>query len=153
MLFRSGGGTLTVNSINISGSPFFSLTDLPTLPAQLVMGQPATFKVIYAPTTAGDHTATITITDNMRQTHTIALTGHGVDTTIYELSYAQGFDEVAIPTLPLGWSSIYQATATTGYVKTVTTSPQSAPNCVAIYNPTDINTTAMLIAQIGRAHV
>ncbi|MDY0326176.1 MAG: choice-of-anchor D domain-containing protein, partial [Candidatus Cloacimonadaceae bacterium] len=141
-----GGGTLTVNSISISGSPFFSLINLPTLPSELVLGEPTSFSVVYAPTAAGDHTATITITDNLRQTHTVALTGHGVDTTIYELSYAQGFDEVAIPTLPLGWSSIYQATATTGYVKTVTTSPQSAPNCVAIYNPTDINTTAMLIA-------
>ncbi|MDD3235761.1 MAG: choice-of-anchor D domain-containing protein, partial [Candidatus Cloacimonetes bacterium] len=145
-IFNSGGGTLTINSISISGSNFFSLTNLPTLPAQLVMGSPATFKVVYAPTAAGDHTATVTITDNLRQTHTIALSGHGVDTTIYDLSYAQAFDEVAIPALPLGWSSIYQANVTTGYVRTVTTTPQSAPNCVTIYNSNDAAAIAMLIA-------
>jgi hypothetical protein len=145
-MMNAGGGTLTISSISLSDSPHFSLADLPTLPAQLVMGEPASFRVLYTPTTAGDHSATVTITDNRRLTHTVELSGHGVDATIYELSHAENFDDVAIPNLPLGWSSIYQATATTGYVKTVTTSPQSAPNCVAIYNPTDINTIAMLIA-------
>ncbi|MCB5271707.1 MAG: carboxypeptidase regulatory-like domain-containing protein, partial [Candidatus Cloacimonetes bacterium] len=145
-VINGGGGTLTVNSISISGNAFFALTDLPTLPAQLTLGQTLPFDVVYTPTTAGDHTATITITDNLRQTHTVVLSGTGVDTTIYELSHSEGFDTVSIPNLPMGWNSIYQATATTGYVKTLTTSPQSAPNCVAIYNPTDINTIAMLIA-------
>ena len=145
-VMNAGGGTLSISSISISGSPFFSLIGLPTLPAQLVLGTPASFNVVYAPTAGGDHTATVTITDNRRMTHTIALSGHGVDTTIYELSHTENFDAVTIPALPLGWSSIYQATSTTGYVKTVTTSPQSAPNCVSIYNPTDINTIAMLIA-------
>jgi hypothetical protein len=141
-----GGGTLGINNISISGDAAFTLSNLPTLPAQLNTGQTATFTVVYAPTSAGDHTATVTITDNQRETHTVELSGTGVDTTIYELSYAQGFDEVAIPALPLGWNHIYEATATTGYVKTVTTSPQSPPNTVAMYNPTDINTIAMLIA-------
>jgi hypothetical protein len=68
--------------------------------------------VTYAPTIAGDHTATITITDNRRNTHTVELSGTGVDTTIYELSYAQNFDTVSIPALPLGWSNIYESTAT-----------------------------------------
>jgi hypothetical protein len=68
------------------------------------------------------------------------------DTSIQLLPYPQNFDAVTAPALPLGWSSIYQATVTTGYVKTVTTSPQSTPNCVAMYNPTDINTLALLIA-------
>jgi len=145
-IFNAGGGTLTVNSISISGSPFFTLTDLPTLPAALVMGTPATFKVIYAPTAAGDHTATVTITDNLRETHTVELSGHGVDTTINELSHAENFDDVSVPNLPMGWSRIYEATVTTGLVNTVTTSPQSPPNCVRFYNPTDINTIAMLIA-------
>ncbi|HNQ44433.1 MAG TPA: choice-of-anchor J domain-containing protein, partial [Candidatus Cloacimonadota bacterium] len=104
-----------------------------------------TFGVVYAPTAAGDHTATITITDN-RLVHTVALTGTGLDTTVYTLPYQQNFDDVTIPALPMDWSSIYQATVTTGYVKTVTTSPQSTPNCVAMYNPTDLNTIAMLVA-------
>ena len=145
-IFNVGGGTLGISSISIAGNDAFALSNLPTLPAQLITGQNASFTVTYAPTIAGDHTATITITDNRRNTHTVELSGTGVDTTIYELSYAQNFDTVSIPALPLGWSNIYESTATTGYVKTVTTSPQSPPNCVAIYNPTDINTIAMLIA-------
>ncbi len=145
-VMNAGGGTLTVNSVTISGSNYFSLTGLPALPAQLTLGQYLPFSVAYAPTAAGDHTATVTITDNLREIHTVALSGNGVDATIQELSYTQGFDEVAIPALPLGWSHIYEAAVTSGYVKTVTTSPQSPPNCVGIYNPTDINTIAMLIA-------
>ena len=141
-----GGGTLGINSISISGDAAFTLSNLPTLPAQLNTGQIANFTVVYAPTTAGVHTATVTITDNQRETHTVALSGNGVDTTIYELTYNQNFDTVTVPALPLGWNSIYQASVTTGYVRTVTTSPQSTPNCVAMYNPTDINTIAMLVA-------
>jgi hypothetical protein len=141
-----GGGTLTVNSISISGDPQFSLTDFPTLPVQLSFGIPLDIDVLYAPTTAGDHTATITITDDLRSSHAVALSGHGVDATIYELSHAEGFDEVAIPALPLGWSSICHTSATSGFAKTVTGYPQSAPNCVAIYNPIDGNSITMLIA-------
>lgn len=142
---NAGGGSLGISNISISGSPMFSLVNVPTLPQSLTTGQTLNFGVTYAPTAAGTHTATISVTDN-RTVHTINLTGNGVDTTIYTLPYQQGFDTVTVPALPVGWSSIYQATVTTGYVKTVTTSPQSTPNCVAMYNPTDANTIAMLIA-------
>ena len=145
-VMNAGSGTLTINNIYISGNTQFSLADLPTLPIQLGLGTHLDFNAIYTPTAAGDFAATIHITDNLRQSHTVALSGHGVDTSIYELSHAENFDAVSIPALPMGWNSIYQATATTGYVKTLTTSPQSAPNCVGIYNPVDINTIAMLIA-------
>ncbi len=144
-IMNAGGGTLNVSAISISGSPFFTLQNLPTLPASLATGQTAPFTVRYSPTAAGEHTATVTITDN-RMVHTISINGTSFDATIYTLPYAQGFDEVTPPALPIGWSSIYQATVTTGYVKTVTTSPQSSPNAVAMYNPTDTATIAMLIA-------
>ncbi len=142
---NDGVGTLSVASVSISGSPFFTLTGLPTMPQNLTFGQNFTFSVNYNPTTAGNHSATITVTDN-RMVHTIQLTGIGVDATIYTLPYLQNFDAVTVPALPVDWSKIYQASVTTGYVKTVTTSPQSAPNCAAMYNPTDANTIAMLIA-------
>ncbi len=147
-ILNAGGGTLTINSISIAGSPFFTLQNLPNLPVSLTTGLNATFVGRYLPTAAGTHTATITITDNRgnRMTHTVSLTGTCIDATIYTLPYAQNFDAVTVPALPVDWSSIYQATVTTGYVKTVTTSPHSAPNCVAMYNPTDVNTIAMLIA-------
>ena len=150
-VMNGGGGTLTINSISINNNPYFTLTDLPILPAALILGEPAPFDIVYAPTAAGDHTATVTITDDLRQTHTVELSGHGVDTTIYELSHAENFDDLSVPNLPMGWNRIYEATVSTGMVNTVTTSPQSPPHCVRFYNPTDINTIAML--EIGRAHV
>ncbi|MDY0150763.1 MAG: carboxypeptidase regulatory-like domain-containing protein, partial [Candidatus Cloacimonas sp.] len=157
---NAGNGTLTISNISISGSPMFSLQNLPTLPANMTFGQTATFVARYMPTAVGNHTATITITDNMarsytinvssnngsRLAHPVALSGTCIDTTLNTLPYAQAFDAVTIPDLPPDWSFIYQATVTTGYVKTVTTTPNSAPNCAAMYNPTDANTTAMLIA-------
>lgn len=147
-IINAGGGTLVVNSISLAGSPFFTLQNLPTLPVSLATGQNATFVGRYLPTAAGTHSATITITDTRgnRLTHTVALTGSCIDATVYTLPYSQAFDAVTPPALPIDWSSIYQATVTTGYVKTVTTSPHSTPNCVAMYNPTDINTIAILIA-------
>lgn len=145
-IMNAGGGTLNVSTITISGSPFFTLQSLPTLPANLATGQTAPFTVRYNPTSAGAHTATVTITDN-RMVHTVQISATSIDANIYTLPYAQNFDELTPPALPLGWSSIYQASVTTGYVKTVTTSPQSVPNCVAMYNPTDIATTALLISR------
>jgi len=144
-IMNAGGGTLNVSNISISGSPYFTLQNLPTLPANLNTGQTATFTVRYNPTAAGNHATTVSITDN-RMVHTVAITGTSLDATIYTLPYTQNFDTVTVPAFPVDWSSIYQATVTTGYVKTVNTSPNSAPNCVAMYNPTDINTVAMLIA-------
>ncbi|PKN72949.1 MAG: hypothetical protein CVU50_05325 [Candidatus Cloacimonetes bacterium HGW-Cloacimonetes-3] len=144
-IMNAGGGTLNVSAISISGSPYYTLQNMPTLPANLATGQTAAFTVRYNPTVAGVHNATVTITDN-RMVHTVQITGTSFDATIYTLPYAQAFDEVTVPALPIGWSSIYQASVTTGYVKTVTTSPQSTPNCVAMYNPTDTATIAMLVS-------
>ena len=140
-----GGGTLNVSNISISGSQYYSLQNLPTLPASLNTGQTASFVVRYNPGVAGDHSATVSISDN-RMVHTVELNGTSFDANIYTLPYSQGFDAVTVPALPLGWNKIYQSTATNGYVQTSTTSPQSGLNCVAMYNPTDINTIAMLIA-------
>lgn len=142
---NDGVGTLSISNVSISGSPFFTLSAVPTMPQNLTFGQNFTFSVNYAPTAAGNHSATITITDN-RAIRTVQVTGVGVDATIYTLPYLQNFDAVTVPALPVDWSMIYQASVTTGYVRTVTTSPHTPPNCVALYNPTDANTIAMLIA-------
>ncbi|MDD2227864.1 MAG: choice-of-anchor J domain-containing protein [Candidatus Cloacimonetes bacterium] len=142
---NNGVGALGVNSVSISGSPYFSLTGVPAMPQNLTFGQNFSFGVNYAPTVAGNHTATITITDN-RMTHTVQLNAIGLDATIYTLPYAQAFDEVTVPALPPDWSGIYQSTVTTGYVKTVTTTPQSTPNCVGMANSGDAAATAILIA-------
>lgn len=161
-IMNVGGGTtpLIISSIAITGSPFFTLQNLPTLPASLNTGQTATFNVQYAPTAAGAHSATVTITDNMARTYTydvsrssntrtqhpLPVSATAIDVTIYSLPYAQNFDTVAVPNLPLDWNSLVVQTGTAGYVRTVTTAPQSTPNCISIYNGTDANAQLMLIA-------
>jgi hypothetical protein len=73
-----GAGTLGINTITIAGSPMLTLAGLPTLPAALTAGQNVTFNVVYAPTAVGEHTATVTITDDQtRVAHTVTVSGSG----------------------------------------------------------------------------
>jgi hypothetical protein len=127
---NSGGGSLTISNIGISGS-YYTLTSNPA-PVTLGASQSATFTVQYAPTVAGTHEGTVTITDN-RAVTTVDLDGVCVDPSIYyaNLPYTQNFDGVTAPALPFGWAKV----GTTGSVYTQTTSPNSAPNCVYIYTP------------------
>ncbi|MDZ4181922.1 MAG: carboxypeptidase regulatory-like domain-containing protein [Candidatus Cloacimonadaceae bacterium] len=144
---NAGGGMLTINSIAIAGSPHYSLQNMPTLPANLNFGETITFVGRYLPTAEGTHTATITVMDNMtRLPQTIALTGNCIDTQINALPYAQNFDAVTVPNLPPDWNRIVQATVTTAYAQTYTTTPFSAPNCAGMTNSTDANATVLLIA-------
>ena len=153
-VMNAGGGTLTISNISISGSPFMTLQNLPTLPANLATGQTINFSVLYAPTAAGTHTATVSITDNLtRVVHTVAITGTCIDATIYTLPYSQNWDAVTVPALPLGWTSIVQSSVTTAYVKTVTTTPQTTPNDVALYNSTDGSANLLLISPILAASI
>ena len=148
---NAGGGTtpLVINSITISGSPYFTLQNLPTLPASLNSFQSTTFVARYNPTTAGEHAATITITDNLarsytyeigsgktgntRTQHLVQLSATAVDVTIYTLPYFQNFDAVSTPNLPVDWNKLFTSP---GNVTTSTTSPHSTPNCVYISNST-----------------
>lgn len=144
---NAGGGPLTVSSIAIAGSPHFTLQNMPTLPFTLAFGETRTFVARYLPTVAGTHNATITITDNMtRIPHPVLLNGICIDTTINSLPYVQNFDAVTVPALPPDWNRIVQATVTTAYVQTYTTTPQSAPNTAGLANSTDANATLLLIA-------
>jgi hypothetical protein len=160
---NAGNGTLSITNIAISGSPMFSLQNLPTLPANLAFGQTATFVARYLPTAVGNHTATITVTDNMarsytftlnsngggsRLPHTIALSGTCIDTTLNTLPYVQAFDGVTAPDLPPDWTNIVQSTSTSAVVGTYasTTYAHSQPNCVRLYNPSDANATLLLVA-------
>ena len=142
-VMNAGGGTLNVSAITISGSPFFTLQNVGTLPAALATGQTVGFTVRYLPTAAGTHTATISITDN-RMVHTVQVSGTSLDATIYTLPYAQAFDEVTAPALPVTWSKLIQSTAT-ALVQTYTTN-HTAPNSAGMTNSTDANATAILIA-------
>jgi hypothetical protein len=146
---NAGGGPLTISSISVAGSPFYTLAELPALPATINFGQSLEFTLNYNPTAVGAHTGTITIVDNMaRQTHTVSLTANCIDTTINTLPYAQYFDTVTPPALPPDWGSIVQSTSTSALVGTYasTTYAHSQPNCVRLYNPSDANATLILIA-------
>lgn len=144
---NSGIGTLNVSNISISGSPFFTLANLPTLPVSLTIGQTSSFNVVYSPTAAGTHTATISITDNLgRVVNTVVVNGTGFDATITTLPAMENWDAVTVPALPLGWTALVQSTVTTAYAKTVTTSPHTTPNVAALYNASDAEATVILIA-------
>lgn len=131
-VFNSGGGILNINSIELTGSPYFELQSLPTLPIALASGQSSTFIVQYLPTSAGMHTATINITDDLnRLTHTVNLSGRCIDPTITSLPYIQNFDTVVVPNLPVGWRKIISGT---GSVSTVSNTSYSAPNSVMMNN-------------------
>jgi len=160
-VFNSGGAPLTVNSINLTGSPMYNLQNLPTLPLVLNSGQNATFTARYQPTAVGTHAASITITDNLtrsfglrmggrenphRTEHTVPLTGTCVDPTIYTSPYAQNFDAVTVPHIPIDWQKIFISTSFWGYLQTIDWGANSTPNCVQMYNGDDENATAILIA-------
>ncbi len=149
-VINTGGGTtpLVINSIALTGSPMFSLQNLPTLPISLASFSSTTFGVRYSPTAAGTHTATITITDNLgrsydyslarssrneanRTQHTVEISGSCMDPIIYTPPYVQNFDSVTTPNLPIDWSKVVTSPAT---LTTSTTSPHSIPNCVYLYN-------------------
>lgn len=131
-VFNSGGGLLNINSVTLSGSPFFGLQNLPTLPVALGSGQSMTFNVQYSPTATGSHTAAINITDNLaRLTHTVNLSGNCTDPTITSMPHTQNFDTVTVPALPLGWQKL---TTGTGTVSTVSNTSYSAPNSVLMNN-------------------
>lgn len=131
-VFNSGGGTLNVSNISLNGDPYFSLTGLPTLPFNLNSGQTLTFTAQYLPTAVGNHTASISITDNLaRVVHTVALNGTAVDPSLNTMPYTQNFDAVAVPMLPFGWQKILSGNAS---VTTVSNEPYSSPNCVKMNN-------------------
>jgi hypothetical protein len=140
-----GGGNLGINSIEISGDAFYTIQDLPTLPASLESAQTLTFTVRYAPTAAGVHNATITVNDN-RSVHTATITANCIDTNITTLPYTQNFDDVTTPNLPVDWGTLIDSGGSNPAITTVTTSPHSAPYCARIYNGSPAAPTVMLLA-------
>jgi hypothetical protein len=149
-VYNSGGGILNVSSVSLSGSPFFGIQNLPTLPVALGSGQSMTFSVQYLPTSAGSHTGTINITDDLaRLTHTVNLSGNCIDPTITTIPHTQNFDTVTVPNLPRGWRKL---TTGTGTVSTVTNAPYSAPNSVLMNNSNSPLGPFLISPPIAAAH-
>lgn len=69
------------------------------------------------------------------------------DPTIVALPHEEYFDGVTAPALPYGWTSLVQASTTSAYVNTYssTTYAVSAPNSVRLFNSTDTAANLLLI--------
>ncbi|MCB5235028.1 MAG: carboxypeptidase regulatory-like domain-containing protein, partial [Candidatus Cloacimonetes bacterium] len=124
---NAGGSTLTVSSIQISGSGAFTMTQLPTLPITLRSEDFFTLRVNFAPALLGELEATITIVDDQnnryvatrssggrlsvanqgresRESHEISIFGNGV----HSISIGDGSQNALIP-LNFYWkNSIFQ---------------------------------------------
>ena len=144
---NSGGGVLTLSSIELSNNTEFSLQSLPNLPISLSSGESVTFEAKYQPLNAGIHSATISITDDLnRLVHTVVLSGTGIDPSIHTIPYTQNFDSVSSPNLPYAWSKIAFGSAT---VTTVTTDPYSTPNALRMNNSNSANGPYAVMPPIG----
>lgn len=69
------------------------------------------------------------------------------DPAITSLPYAENFDSVTAPAFPYGWTTVVDATTTSAYVNTYssTTYAVSTPNVARLYNSTDAAANLMLI--------
>ncbi len=132
--FSGGGPTpMIINSITLTGSPMFSLMNLPTLPFSLAGMQSCNFTVRYNPTETGTHIAQITINTNFDSMYILHsnLSGSCIDPTIDTLPYVENFDNVTAPEVPVNWT---KATISPGTVTTSTSSPYSSPNSAYLNN-------------------
>ncbi len=76
---NSGAGTLTINSITISGANAFTLSHQNDLPISLSFGESISFVAIFSPETLGNSSATININyANSRLMHSVSISGTGV---------------------------------------------------------------------------
>jgi hypothetical protein len=98
---NTGAGTITINPADIvltgPDAAEFVFTNI-TETAVLDLNETATFTVAFAPLTEGTKTAAIQINDNMGEKvlHEIALSGTGVDPTLYP-PFTQDFNTTPFP--------------------------------------------------------
>ena len=106
-IMNAGGGTLNVTGLSpVSDGPF-SVTNAPGWPVPLTTGQTASFTIQYAPTAAGTHNATFTVSYD-GGTANVTVSGEGFDPNITSFPYLQNFDGTwsGTPAAPLAWTVI-----------------------------------------------
>ncbi len=135
-LRNSGLGTLTINSLAISGDSEFSLTDDNEYPLALTTNV-AQFTVNFMPVTVGDFTANIIITDSEGSETILPLTASGYDAMISEFPYFEGFEDVETNEIPTDWNTIINSTAT-AYANVYTLNPYEGEKSLRMYNSGDV---------------
>ncbi|MBI9031286.1 choice-of-anchor D domain-containing protein [bacterium] len=146
----SNGGIadLGIVSIAISGTNAdqFQLTDTNTYPVTLATAENMSVQVVYAPTTEGDHTAQLEITDNQaRVIHTVELVGNSIDTNIYaeDLPWNESFEGNLF-----GWWAITESTSDYAAITVTTTATnvQHGSKAISFYNSDDLSPNLQLVA-------
>ncbi len=144
---NSGIADLGIVSIAISGTNAdqFILTDENTYPATIETAEIMSVQVVYAPTTDGDHTAQLVITDNLsREIHTVELVGNSIDTNIYtsDLPWNESFEGDL-----LGWYTIIESSTTSASItlNTSATNVQDGARAIQFYNSSDLTPNLQLI--------
>ena len=109
---NTGNAIVQITQISVSGSGY-SLTGAGT-PVGLSAGQALTFSVIFAPTSAGSATGTVTVTSNAAGSPaTISLSGTGVTPTSYSVALAWDASTSTV----VGYYVYRSTTSGTGYAK------------------------------------
>ncbi len=103
---NGGGTTMHIISSVLGGNDpnGFIVTDTNTYPRTLNPGNNMSFSVQFRPTSAQQYSATIIVTDDLSRTsHTLTLSGLGIDSSISTFPYTESFDETSFA--PFGWSN------------------------------------------------
>ncbi len=145
-----GGGTLNITDISITGTDAdqFSYTDSEDY--ALAATEDLLIEVTFNPTSAGEKSATLQITDDLtREVYEIALSGNGIDTNIYEINipYTQDFEtEEGF----LGWTSNLTSTSSSATAGRYSSSYSAHAGTYSyrVYNYNDTSATAELISPV-----
>jgi len=117
-LTNTGNSTVQITQIGVSGSGY-TLSGAGT-PVGLSAGQTLTFSVIFAPTSAGSASGTVTVTSNATGSPaTIALSGTGVTPTPHTVALNWNASTSTVQ----GYFVYRSTTSGTGYVKLNASSP------------------------------
>jgi hypothetical protein len=99
---NTGGGTLDVTGISPMYDGFFTVANA-NISAPLGTGQTASFDIQYAPTAAGTHSATFTISHTNGTTDVI-VSGECYDPTIRDFPWIEDFTATGFP--PANWTRL-----------------------------------------------
>lgn len=134
-IYNTGSSALSFTDISLAGSPFYSLTDVPSVPVFLAGMQSIQFVCHYNPITEGHHTGTITITDNQtRNVYTISLSADCLSPNITTSPYFQNFDTAVPPDLPVNWNKLIVPSGTGATVTVEDGGAYSEPNYAMLSN-------------------